>query len=541
MSADIPSPPVEQAGELEAKERERQYRAELVEDLEQSKRAVAERQQAAAASVAQQRLDLDRDRLAEQRAERQRKVDVQEWREKARIEDAAAKKAKEKARAFSDLIKLPKEQHEAKLSELAKRLDEDVASLSESFAEYAATETSSSTESEWDDIEPWPEPVTTAAILEELIARINIHIKAKPHLVLAVTLWEMMAWVHEEAAHYSVYLVATSPKEDCGKTTLIIEVVGRLAQRAHACSSGPSLSSIFRTADRDKAMQLFDNVDTMFERKPEITELFTCGWTRGVKVPRVERIGGEWQTVWYDPFTPKACSMIGTNLPRPLLGRCLLIELWPLKPGETVVEVNPFDQELMEAFKTLRRKLLRWSNDNAATLKNAKPVFPDGFTTRPRANAKLLLAIAELAGDDWAELARNALDKLLREKREPSWLDRLLEEFWTVFITQGRENIRSEHLATRLLADPESMWCEYARGKDRGHRVTVRELAAIMNPLHIYPRPIGKSRLRGYHRADFLDKEIFQHFLGRDPLIRSPQPKKDATPNKKARRRKKKK
>ena len=35
--------------------------------------------------------------------------------------------------------------------------------------------------------------------------------------------------------------------------------------------------------------------------------------------------------------------------------------------------------------------------------------------------------------------------------------------------------------------------------------------------------PIGKARVRGYHRQDFLEKEIFEHFLGRDPLIRSPE------------------
>ena len=71
--------------------------------------------------------------------------------------------------------------------------------------------------SEW-DIEPWAEPVATAVVLEELIARINQHIKAKPHEVLAIALWVLMAWVHEVAAHYSVYLVATSPEGDCGKT-----------------------------------------------------------------------------------------------------------------------------------------------------------------------------------------------------------------------------------------------------------------------------------------------------------------------------------
>jgi putative DNA primase/helicase len=301
-------------------------------------------------------------------------------------------------------------------------------------------------------------------LLQELIARVSVHVKAKPHEVLAVALWTLMSWVHEEAAHYSVYLVATAPKDDCGKTTLIVEVVGRLAPKSYASSSDPTVASIFRIADREKPTMLFDNVDTLFQRKPEVVELFLNGWTRGIKYSRVEKIGGDWQTVWYDPFCAKACSLIGTNLPRPLLGRCLLIELWPLKPGEEVVEVKPFDQELMDAFKTLRRKALRWSSDNASTLKTAEPSFPAGFTTRPRANAKLLLAIAELAGGDWPNQARDALDKLLREKREPSWLDLLLEELWTVFVVKNQPHIRSAALVKRLTADPTSEWREYGRG-----------------------------------------------------------------------------
>jgi uncharacterized protein DUF3631 len=206
-------------------------------------------------------------------------------------------------------------------------------------------------------------------------------------------------------------------------------------------------------------------------------------------------------------------------LPRPLLGRCLLIELWPLKPGEQVVEVNPFDQELMDAFKTLRRKLARWSNDNAATLKNAEPLFPASFTTRPRANTKLLLAIAELGGDEWAEQARAALNKLLRvEKREPSWLELLLEELWAVFVIEARKDIKSAALVKRLTADPTSEWRAYARG----HPVTQREVAVLFRKLHVRPCLVGKDRASGYRAADFFEKEIFQHFLSRDPLILSP-------------------
>ena len=71
--------------------------------------------------------------------------------------------------------------------------------------------------SECDDTESWPEPVVTTALLEEVITCIKQHIKAKPYEVLAIALWVLMAWVHEVAAHYSVYLVATSPDPGIGQ------------------------------------------------------------------------------------------------------------------------------------------------------------------------------------------------------------------------------------------------------------------------------------------------------------------------------------
>jgi hypothetical protein len=459
-------------------------------------------------------------RLQEDRAKRLRLAERDRQREQQRIEDAAKTRAKEKAKAFADIIKLSSDQHEAKLEELAKRLSEDAAALKGEFAEYCAAETpSSGATSEWDNVEPWPEAIPTAQLLEELIACIKKHVRSKTRDgELVVALWNMMAWAHEEAAHYSVYLVATSPKDDCGKTTLLVEVLGRLVPKPWISASKPTVSNIFRTADRVKPSMIVDNVDTLFQRNHEVTELFLNGWTRGIKYSRNERVGGEWVSVSYDPFCPKACTLIGSDLPRPLLGRCLLIELWPLKLGDEVVEVDPFDQELMETFKVLRRKLARWNQDNVAALKTAKPIFPVGLTTRPRANAKLLLAIAELTGDAYAERARIALNKLLREEKEPSWLELLLRELWMVFVEEQRKDITSKQLVTRLTADPTSEWCDYGRG----HRVTEREVAALLRKLHIRPHPIGRQRVRGYHRQDFLDNEVFEHFLQRDPLIRSP-------------------
>jgi putative DNA primase/helicase len=109
-----------------------------------------------------------------------------------------------------------------------------------------------------------------------------------------------------------------------------------------------------------------------------------------VKIPRAEKIRGEWVTRWFDPFCPKAVTLVGTDLPEALLGRSIVIELWKMKEGETVAKVNQLDSELMDVFKTLRRKLRRWADDHAAALKTARPTMPTAFINRRKAYFFLL-------------------------------------------------------------------------------------------------------------------------------------------------------
>ena len=122
-------------------------------------------------------------------------------------------------------------------------------------------------------------------VLEELIARINRHIKAKPHQVLCIALWVLMAWVHEVAAHYSVYLVATSPKEDCGKTTLIVDVVAQLVPKPYR---GAELTgaNVYRFVDAAKPTLIVDDADDLFKRKSDLAHIFNVSWTRNTKIPR---------------------------------------------------------------------------------------------------------------------------------------------------------------------------------------------------------------------------------------------------------------
>src|SRR5262249_6211438 len=124
-----------------------------------------------------------------------------------------------------------------------------------------------------------------------------------------------------------------------------------------------------------KCTVILDNADELFQKDKNVNDLFVIAWTRGVPIRRNTRIGREWVPVEYDVFVPKIVSLTNNKkLPSALESRCLAINLLRALPDQELVEVDPFNDELMEQFKTLKRKLARWSADNLATLKAATPI-----------------------------------------------------------------------------------------------------------------------------------------------------------------------
>jgi putative DNA primase/helicase len=384
------------------------------------------------------------------------------------------------------------------------------------------------------EVELWPEPVATIVVLEELIACIGRHVVAQPHELLVIALWFMMAWVHD-AAHWSVYLVVTAPDIACGKTTLVIDVGSRLLPRPAAMGGRLTEATLFRLIDAEQPTVLLDNADELFRRDKDVRDLFIVGYTRSAaKIRRNTKIGRDWVPVEYNVFCPKIVSLLG-KLPPALESRCLVINLLRALPNEELIEVNEFNDELMGQLEALKRKLARWGADNLAALKNATPVFPAGLATRPKNNAKLLLSIAELASPELAEMARAALERLLSE-RESSWLERLLQELWVVFFEEKRKDIASQELISkRLCANPTSEWCNY---QDKGRRPNQWDIGHLFKPVGIFSRQVGKRRVGGYHRKDFIENRIFERWLRRQPLNLSqppPKPKKKHGRSRKAR------
>lgn len=479
----------------------------LREFIEAKLRDIAAEKRAAEAEKRRQEERVERQRRSAEREEGRKQE-----KEQRRIEKDAERKAKEKGKAFADIAKLPSDRCEAELDKRAERFDEDPAALRDEFSEFADStiDTTSTPSAIW-DVEPWSEPVVTAALLRDLIDKIDQHFATRPYEVLTIALWVMMAWVHEIAT-YSTILAATSPEPDSGKTTML-GTTSFLVPRPFSVveATGPN---IYRFVDAHKPTFILDEADTIFKRKPDINSIFNASWTKGTKIPRQVKIGGVYVTVWFDPFCPKAIGVLGSNVPRALASRCITIKTLPKRREDK----QSFDHVDDEVFATLRRQLARWSGDNASALKNARPLYPANFNNRLQVNWRLLLAVAELAGGQWPKKAREAAEHISRTARKPSLGLQLLAAMQKMFV--GRAEITSEEIVTQLRSDLDSIWVDY-RGKGQ---ITQRQVADLLEQYDITPHPLHPTKRknfarRGYKLAQFVD--VFARYVPSDPIIRS--------------------
>ena len=120
----------------------------------------------------------DNEKKARQADAETRRQEARVEKQQERIDKEAKHKYKEKRKALKAIISLPHEQHEGRLTELAKRLDEDPAALHDDFS--ALCDLDSVTSMEW-HVEPWPEPVEAAALLQEIVVKIS-QAHRGPHL-----------------------------------------------------------------------------------------------------------------------------------------------------------------------------------------------------------------------------------------------------------------------------------------------------------------------------------------------------------------------
>jgi putative DNA primase/helicase len=394
---------------------------------------------------------------------------------------------------------------------LAKQLDVRPSAIDAEIEErQAEAQTTALLHGHW-YVEPWPEPVEGDALIRDIIRKLLKHVVISYDGALAIALWIILAWVHDEVATHSPILHVTAADPDSGKSTTLA-VASFLMPRA-ICTVDISKAALYRSIQRWQPSFAIDEFDDVLSAdsgsdKSELRSVINSGHTRGQGVLRC--ITDDHKPELFSTFCPKAICMIGREMPPATLSRCITVELRRRKKSERIVKFkHEDDSELAD----LRGRLRRYAMDNAEALRNAEPSMPEGFENRCADNWRVQFAIADLAGEDWGDRARAAAIKIEGGSDKRTISARALADARAVFYPKDEkglttadplERISSADLVAQLCAYNDSPWAEWKRGKP----ITPAQLARLLKPFGIAPQVIrlpGEGTMRGYLRAQFED------------------------------------
>jgi hypothetical protein len=355
------------------------------------------------------------------------------------------------------------------------------------------------------DPKPWSDPVKPDELLNEIIRFLEKHIVLPEGGDVATALWVFHAHCLD-AFELSPILQIKSPMKRCGKSTLL-GIVGGLLPR-NISSGSASSASVFRLIDKFQVSICIDEADINVSGKNEFIELLNSSYLR--KTARVLRCSGK----DHDPrpfssWGPKVVAGIG-NLSDTTEDRSIQINMRRKTFGDRKV-VRYSVLGCMEVLETLHSKLARFARNHIDELKNANPLIPEILGDRQADNWRSLLAIADLAGGEWPDKAREAALGLCGEGMgEEEIGEMLLWDLQKMLAERGDEpKVFTEDIIYYLVNREDRPWPEYKNDRP----ITPPQLAKTLRGFGIKPKDVkinGKTK-RGYFVADF--KDAFARYL----------------------------
>ncbi|MFJ2635803.1 DUF3631 domain-containing protein [Streptomyces sp. NPDC087422] len=359
-------------------------------------------------------------------------------------------------------------------------------------------------------VRPNPQAIDGAALLAE-VESFHRRFNALPTQAayVAVVLWN--AHTHLlDCFDSTPRLAFLSPEPGSGKTRGL-EICGTLVPNPMAAVNA-SPAALFRAVSMESGRPtiLFDEIDTVFGPKAgdneELRGLINAGHRRiGVSYRCVAV--GDTQTVQPFPvYAAVAVAGLGW-LPDTILHRSVVIRMRRRAPNEHV-----------EAFRTrihepeghaLRDRLADWADTVRDRVNGAFPLMPDGVNDRPADVWEPLLAVADAAGGDWPERAREACAELVAAAANGTKASLgigLLTDLRTVF--NGADRLPTTQILAALTGMDEAPWAD-VDGKPLGSRQLSKHLSEYVTadnqPIKARNIRQGEGVVKGYYAADLRD------------------------------------
>lgn len=353
---------------------------------------------------------------------------------------------------------------------------------------------------------PVPE---TAELLEKVMHCLNrFVIFPSKHQVVAIALWVLHTHIYE-SFDTTPYLAINSPTKQAGKTRLF-EVLAALVARAWTAIEATE-AVLFRKISANRPTLLLDEIDAAFGKDSTLTEgiraILNAGYRRGAAVPRC--VGPAFDLKDFDVYCPKAFAGIGDKLPDTIADRSIPIELRRRGPGERKpdrLRRVTIENEL----RPIGRLIEEWATAVVSRMGDETPDLPDELSDRQQDAWEPLLAIADDAGGEWPQIARESAIALHGGVTDQDAGVLLLKHIREVFADQSSDKIATEGILLALVnRGDDSPWARWwgedvERGQTKGPG---SQLARKLKPYGIHPEQIWleNTKTRGYKEAHFED------------------------------------
>lgn len=332
-------------------------------------------------------------------------------------------------------------------------------------------------------VEPWPELLDPATVVDLLVARIHRHLHLPEHADVVVAGWLVLTYCLD-ALPVAPILWVRSPTRGCGKSTLL-DIVTMLAARTLKAENA-TLSALFRIAEQHRATLVLDELDQWLvgDRAGEIAGFLNAGFTRGARFLR--SVGDHHEPKAFDVFGFRAVAGIGRTLHDTTRSRAYGIVLERAPSGAALAPLQvmhaerwagPLRQQLARIGEQLREPLaIRLADPEATDL----PAHLDG---RARDLWLPLLALgAEIGGPFMALLAEACEVMTRRAAQEEGDIGvMLLVDIRRYFAEHDGRSVQPVQLLEWLHDQDGSPWSEYRAGRP----LSARGLADLLKRFDI--------------------------------------------------------
>jgi len=327
---------------------------------------------------------------------------------------------------------------------------------------------------------------------------------------IVIALWIVHTWLLD-AFDYTPYLNVFAAAKRSGKSR-VLEVLNLLCRNARLTSGGSSAALIRSVNEANPPTILLDEIDAVYTKKTDgeaesTRQFLNAGFRRGAKFLRCAGQGAAIEVKEFPAFCAKAFAGVGRCLPDTVLDRSIPIELQRQSPEQKAERFR--EREVRANVESIRNQLEAFSKDAELIqkLRAARPTLPEQLNDRAQDITEPLLAIAELAGSPWKQVAQKALVQLCTQEEDADVNVRLLAAIRVIFDRETVDKLTTKQIIEELVAMGDGPWASMFEEPLKHGRIqtAAARLARMLNDFKIRPRTIrvGNQTPKGFHWSDF--------------------------------------